>query len=111
MLLFLYGSLLDPATLARRSGDPALPGRGNPALLAGRQRAGLAHAPFPTLRRKPRGRVKGLAIRVPAAALRRLNAYEGPAYRLTRVVVATPRGKTAAWTWIAPGGTRRPWNG
>jgi hypothetical protein len=38
-----------------------------------------------------------------------LAAYEGPAYRLTRVVVQTPNGKTAAHTWIAPGGTRLPW--
>jgi hypothetical protein len=41
--------------------------------------------------------------------LARLAAYEGPAYRLTRVVVQTPNGKTAAHTWIAPGGTRLPW--
>jgi hypothetical protein len=46
-----------------------------------------------------------LSLRV----LARLAAYEGSAYRLTRVVVQTPNGNTVAHTWIAPGGTRRKW--
>jgi hypothetical protein len=41
--------------------------------------------------------------------MRRLVAYEGPAYRLARVVVQTADGNTAAHAWIAPGGTRRSW--
>jgi hypothetical protein len=45
------------------------------------------------------------------AVLAPLAAYEGPRYRLTRVVVATPSSKSAAWTWIAPAATRRPWRG
>ena len=56
-----------------------------------------------------RGLVTGAVIDVPARVLARLAAYEGPAYRLKRVVVATPNGKTAAHTWIAPAATRRPW--
>jgi hypothetical protein len=43
--------------------------------------------------------------------LARLTAWEGAAYRLTRVVVDTPNGKTAAYSWIAAGAIRRPWNG
>jgi hypothetical protein len=56
------------------------------------------------------GAVHGGLLVVPARSLARLAAYEGAAYRLMRVVVATPTGKTAAHTWIAPGGTRLPWN-
>jgi hypothetical protein len=41
--------------------------------------------------------------------LAKLVAYEGLTYRLTRVVVIMANGKTAAHTWIAPGGMRRPW--
>jgi hypothetical protein len=55
--------------------------------------------------------VPGALLDVGAVALRRLTAYEGPRYRLTRVVVATPRGKIAAWTWIAAGATHRDWKG
>jgi hypothetical protein len=53
--------------------------------------------------------VSGVVVDVRADVLRRLAAYEGPRYRLTRVVVRTATGKTAAYAWIAPGGTRRPW--
>jgi hypothetical protein len=41
-----------------------------------------------------------------AAALGRLTAYEGPEYRLRRLLVE-PR--MPVWTWIAHGGTRQPW--
>jgi hypothetical protein len=61
------------------------------------------------LRRHRAGRVCGVIVNVPARALARLAAYEGPAYRLTRVVVQTANGNTAAHAWIAPAGTRRPW--
>jgi gamma-glutamylcyclotransferase (GGCT)/AIG2-like uncharacterized protein YtfP len=64
---------------------------------------------YPTLRRKRDGSVCGVVVDVPARVLGRLVAYEGPRYRLTRVVVRTEAGKTTAYAWIAPGGTRRPW--
>ncbi len=38
MRLFLYGTLLDPGMLARRSGDAALPARRVPATLTGFRR-------------------------------------------------------------------------
>jgi hypothetical protein len=53
--------------------------------------------------------VRGVVIDVAAPNLTRLAGYEGPAYRLRRVVVQTANGKTAAHIWIAPAGTRRPW--
>lgn len=104
MRLFLYGTLLDPAVWARRAGaaGPTIPAR-----LRGWRRVRLRASPYPTLRRG--GSVSGMVRDVSAATLRRLVAYEGPRYRLTRVVVATPRGNTAAWTWIAAAVTHRPW--
>src|SRR5215213_4496904 len=101
--LFLYGTLLTPAALARRGGRPDLPHRLAPATLPGWRRVQLPGTPYPTLRQFPAATVPGAIINVSPAALRRLAAYEGPRYRLTRVVVVTPEGKTAAWTWIAAG--------
>lgn len=111
MRLFLYGTLLDPATLARRGGVPGLPVRRIDASLRGWRRVSLPGVPWPTLRREPGKAVAGSILTVGAAALARLTAHEGSAYRLTRVVVDTPTGKTGAWTWIAPGGTGRQWKG
>jgi hypothetical protein len=109
MRLFLYGSLLVPGALARLSGDPRLPVRLRPATLRGWQRVSQAGSAWPTLRRVRGGWTDGVVIDLPARAARRLSAWEGPDYRLTRVVLDTPRGKTAALAWIAPGATHRPW--
>ncbi len=111
MRLFLYGTLLDPTVLARRSGDPNLPAQCVAATLPGWRRVALPHARWPTLRRERAGVVPGALVNVTAAAARRLAAYEGDTYRLLPVVVTTANGKTAARTWIAPGGARRPWKG
>jgi len=127
MRLFVYGTLLHAGTLASRGGHINLPARMLPAGLPGwrrvalrgeryptlrRQRAGPTlrrQRAGPTLRRQRAGTVRGAVVTVPARALARLAAYEGPAYRLTRVVVVTPNGKTAVHAWIAPGGTRSLW--
>lgn len=109
MRLFLYGTLLDQDTLALRSGQPELPRRLVPATLAGWQRAEKRGGKYPTLRRHRSGEVRGALLAVPARALAQLADYEGPAYRLTRVVVTTANGKTAAHAWIAADSTRRPW--
>lgn len=111
MRLFLYGTLLDADTLSQRSGDPNLPARCVPATLRGWRRVALPQARWPTLRRDRDGMVAGAVVDVTSAAARRLAAYEGDTYRLLPVVVTTANGKTAARTWIAPGGTRRPWKG
>lgn len=100
MRLFLYGTLLDDRRLM------ASPIR---ATLKGWRRVALRSTRYPTLRRHRSGSVPGVIIDVPSRTFARLNAYEGPAYHLTRVVVETPSGKTAAYAWIAPGGTRRAW--
>ncbi|MGE0226208.1 MAG: gamma-glutamylcyclotransferase family protein [Acetobacteraceae bacterium] len=109
MRLFLYGTLLDPETLARRGGDPSLSRRLRPASLPGWRRVALGATRWPTLRRARSFHTPGAIVWVGAAALGRLAAYEGPAYRLRRVVVTTASGNTAAATWVAPGGTHRPW--
>jgi gamma-glutamylcyclotransferase (GGCT)/AIG2-like uncharacterized protein YtfP len=109
--VFVYGTLLDAATLARRSGDAALSRRCRPATLRGWRRVALPHVPWPTLRRARGDVVTGAVLDATAAAAQRLAAYEGSAYRLLPVVVATATGKIAARAWIAPGGTRRPWKG
>ena len=109
MRLFVYGTLLNRSTLAHRSGDPTTPSRCIAATLHGWQRSALPDRRWPTLRRQRGGQVFGALVDVDAAAVRRLAAYEGEAYRLVPVVVATASGNTAARVWIAPGGTRRPW--
>jgi gamma-glutamylcyclotransferase (GGCT)/AIG2-like uncharacterized protein YtfP len=111
MRLFLYGTLLHPESLARRSGDAALPARRVAASLRGWQRISLPGIPWPTLRRAPGATVDGIAVIAGAAALRRLAAWEGDAYRLQRVMISTSAGKVSAWTWIAAAGTLRAQRG
>ena len=107
--LFLYGTLLDAENLASRGGQAGLNLRLAPATLQGWRRVAVRGGRYPTLRRDRAGFVHGALLTTPARVLARLAAYEGPAYRLARVVVRTANGKTAARTWIAPGGTRLPW--
>ena len=109
MRLFLYGTLLEAGTLASRAGQAGLASRMLQATLPGWRRVAVRGGDYPTLRRDRTGLVRGVLVDVPARAVGQLAAYEGAAYRLTQVVVATPNGKTSAHTWIAPAGTRRPW--
>ena len=111
MRVFLYGTLLDRAVLARRSGRPLRGTLPEIASLRGWRRVAMTVGPFPTLRRQAGGRVVGALHRAAAADAARLAAYEGPRYRLIRVAVATPRGQCPAWTWIAAAASRRPWKG
>jgi gamma-glutamylcyclotransferase (GGCT)/AIG2-like uncharacterized protein YtfP len=106
MRLFLYGTLLSPARLARHAGPGLTP---TPATLRAHRRVHLRGTPYPTLTPAFRAHTTGAIVDVPAQALRRLKAYEGDRYRLTRVAVTTARGQTAAFAWIAPAATRRPW--
>jgi gamma-glutamylcyclotransferase (GGCT)/AIG2-like uncharacterized protein YtfP len=105
MRLFLYGTLLDPAVLAGFAGREL---DRTPAVLSGWRRVSLPGGRWPTLRRA-RGEVPGAVVAVNGTTLARLSAYEGPSYRLVRVVVRTARGDTGAHAWIAPGGTGRAW--
>ena len=109
MRLFLYGTLLDPACLARHIGPG---GGGVGVVLPDWRRVTLAGGRWPTLvrgRSPVAGGLPGLMIDVPAAGFARLNAYEGPRYALRRVVVRRGSRHSCAWAWIAPGGTRRTW--
>jgi hypothetical protein len=69
----------------------------------------LARREVPDIAALRRGGRPRQLVAVSSRALARLAAYEGPEYRLTRVVVTSPNGKTAAHTWIAPAATRRAW--
>jgi gamma-glutamylcyclotransferase (GGCT)/AIG2-like uncharacterized protein YtfP len=111
MRIFLYGTLLDPRTFAAQAGGSSLLTRLIPAILPNWRRVRLRRARFPTLRRERRARTHGAVLTPSATVLARLSAYEGPRYRLRRVVVTTARGKIAAFAWIAPGGTHSPWKG
>ncbi len=102
MLLFLYGSLLDPRVLARQSGEPRLAWRLRPATLPGHARRPLRGTPYPTLVRQAGAITDGALLRPGPAALRRLAAYEGAEYRLTPVRPLTARGPVRAHAWIAP---------
>jgi len=112
VILFLYGTLLDPGVLARMSGDRALARRMRPARLPGWRRVHLRGTRYPTLLRDPASVVEGAVLHVGAAALARLSAYEGSAYVLAPVTVATARGAVRARAWIAPpwrADLARPW--
>ena len=102
MLLFLYGSLLDPKVLARQSGERRLARRFCPAILPHHARRPLRGTPYPTLIRQPGAVTEGALLRPGPAAFRRLAAYEGAEYRLTPVRPLTPRGPVCARAWIAP---------
>jgi gamma-glutamylcyclotransferase (GGCT)/AIG2-like uncharacterized protein YtfP len=101
LVVFLYGSLLDPVVLARKSGRRGLLRRAVPAVLPGWRRVLLRAAPYPTVLPARRHRVGGSLIRIGGAPLRRLMAYEGAAYRLRCLRVLTPRGPQSAFAWVA----------
>jgi len=112
VILFLYGTLLDPAVLARMSGEPVLPRRLRPARLAGWRRVFLRGTPYPTLVEDAASVVEGAVLRAGPAAVARLAAYEGSAYAMVPVTVATARGAVRARAWIAPAwraDAARPW--
>jgi hypothetical protein len=114
MMLFVYGTLLDPAVLRRVTGQRGLARRLRPARLAGWRRVTLRGTPYPTLLRgaRPGAEIGGLLLpRLAAPAFARLAAYEGPSYALVPVRVGTARGPRRARAWVAArwraGG--RPW--
>lgn len=104
MILFVYGTLLDPRILIRVSADPGLARRLRPARLDGWRRVFLRGTPYPTMVPAVGATVNGAVLRVGDAALARLSAYEGSAYALAPITVSTSRGALRAHAWIAP-----PW--
>jgi hypothetical protein len=105
MRLFVYGTLLRPALLARLAGRPLTP---QACCLPGWRRVRLHGTRYATLRRAP-GHVAGAAVIANAATLRRLRAYEGESYQLCRVTLRARGRPLAAHAWIAPAATIRPW--
>jgi gamma-glutamylcyclotransferase (GGCT)/AIG2-like uncharacterized protein YtfP len=104
VILFVYGTLLDPRILTRVSADPRLVRRLRPARLDGWRRVFLRGTPYPTVVPAVGDTVKGAVLRVGDAALARLSAYEGSAYALVPLTVSTAGGALRAHAWIAP-----PW--
>ncbi|MCO6416569.1 gamma-glutamylcyclotransferase [Siccirubricoccus sp. KC 17139] len=102
MILFLYGTLLDPAVLARCAGEKGLGRRLRPAWLRGFARVALRGTPYPTLVPRTGAVVAGAVLPVLPTALARLAAYEGPEYRLVPVRMETARGKLRARAGMAP---------
>lgn len=96
--LFLYGTLLDPAVLARFGGRPRT---ARPGWAAGWRRVRFRGTPYPTLLAGP-GRVQGLLLRPAPAVFARLLAYEGPCYRLHPLRVMARRGPLWARAWLVP---------
>ncbi|MDZ7748150.1 MAG: gamma-glutamylcyclotransferase family protein [Halofilum sp. (in: g-proteobacteria)] len=83
--IFVYGTLQFPDIAAAVAGRP-LQGRG--ARLVGYARFQVQRAPFPGIAPRPGARVDGLVYEdVDAAALARIDAFEGELYRRERVCV------------------------
>ncbi|MBL6459312.1 gamma-glutamylcyclotransferase [Belnapia sp. T6] len=102
MLLFLYGTLLDPRVLDRQAGQAGLHRRLRPARLRGQARLRLRGTPYPTLAPRPGAVTEGAVLRASPAAFRRLAAYEGAEYQLVPVRVETALGPCWARAWVAP---------
>jgi gamma-glutamylcyclotransferase (GGCT)/AIG2-like uncharacterized protein YtfP len=112
VILFLYGTLLDPQVLARMSGEPGLSRRLRPARLQGWRRVFLRGTPYPTLIEDAASVVEGAVARAGPAAVARLSEYEGSAYAMVPLTVITDRGPLRAKAWIAPvwrADADRPW--
>lgn len=105
MRLFLYGTLLQSAVLARRTGR--MP-KVQPCEAPGWRRVQLRGTPYPTLRRAP-GAMAGGLIEADARAVGRLHAYEGMRYRFRQVRVRAGGRSLTAHVWIAAAATNRPW--
>lgn len=111
-LVFLYGTLLDPAVLARQAGRRGLGRRMVPARLPGWRRVVLRGTPYPTLVRARPAVTEGALLSLGPRAMARLHAYEGSLYRLRPVRPLASRGPVAARAWLAPArlaDAARPW--
>jgi hypothetical protein len=108
--LFFFGTLVDPDILGLVIGRPVEPGELEPARLFGFRRVRVQGASYPMLVPDPAGRVEGRLWRGGTAEERaRLDAYEGPGYRLEPVVVETASGdRAAALVYQAVPGALRP---
>ena len=111
MLVFLYGSLRDPALLGQIAGDPRIGQTIRPARLPGfaRVHIGAWNARYASVIRDPRQAVDGVVARITAPARLRLTAYEGSAYRFRRVRALVEGKPRMVGIWVAHAVTRRAW--
>lgn len=112
--LFFYGSLLDEDVRAAVLGALA-PEAVAPATLAGWRRVTAPGAIFPIVLRAPGATVDGVIARdMSAAAVRRLDAYEGTGYRLEPVQVTLADGTACDAQVYVPvrsfAGSGKPWD-
>lgn len=107
---FFFGTLMDPDILGLVIGRPVDPRELEPARLSGFRRVRVQGASYPVLVPDPAGLVEGRLWRAGAAAERaRLDAYEGPGYRLEPVTVETRKGeRLAALVYRAVPGALHP---
>lgn len=95
--LFFYGTLMDPDVLGLVVGRPVADCALEPAILRGWRRVGVRGASYPMLVPAPGGKVEGRLWRGASSAdLERLDAYEGPAWRLVLVEVELTSGERVA---------------
>ncbi len=108
--LFFFGTLMDPEILGLVIGRPVDPAELEPARLKGFRRVRVQGASYPMLVPDPTGRVEGRLWRTGDRRERaRLDAYEGPGYRLELVRVETRSGeRVAALVYRAVPGLLRP---
>jgi gamma-glutamylcyclotransferase (GGCT)/AIG2-like uncharacterized protein YtfP len=96
--LFVYGTLQLPAIQRLLTGK-VFPSR--PARVAGFRRGLVRGERYPSLAPAPGSAVEGLLLEgVGAAALARLDAYEGPHYERIRAKAVTDSGSRACWLWL-----------
>lgn len=112
MLVFLYGSLRDPALLGQIAGDPRIGRTIRPARLPGfaRVHIGAWNARYASVIRQPGQVVDGYVARITAPARLRLVAYEGSAYRFRHVRAQVEGQNRMVGIWVAHAVTRRAWS-
>jgi len=96
--IFTYGTLMCPEVLAAVAGATGAP---RPARLPGYARRRVRGAVWPGILPRPGASVDGvLWSGLGAAALARLDRYEGVAFRREAVVVATAEGEVPAQAYV-----------
>lgn len=96
--LFTYGTLMCPEVLTAVAGATGAP---RPARLSGYARRRVRGAVWPGILPRPGASVEGvLWSGLGAAALARLDRYEGAAFRREAVVVATVEGEVPAQAYV-----------
>ncbi len=108
MKIFVYGTLIDKASLGRCAGKPVTTHMEH-AVLHGFTRVYLRGARYPTLKRAPGQHVAGAMLRVNADMLVRLGNYESVRYRLAHVRLMAKSGPHRARVFIGDAATKVAW--